>query len=481
MFAAIVLLALVLGTVVFHFLSPWYFTPIASNWSSMDDTVTLTFVVTGLAFVLVNLFIAYCIIKFRKREGRRAEYEPESVKLETWLTILTTVGIAAMLAPGLFIWKDVVTPPENATPVEVLARQWNWSYRLPGEDGQLGAVSVSHTTTDNPLGIDPTDPFGQDDIVIYDPVLHLEVGQPVTFLLRSNDVLHNFTVPQFRVKMDFVPGQVSYIWAEPTAEGSYDLLCEELCGVGHYAMRGRVIVDDTDNYDAWLADQPTFAQTQAGLNTDLLAGQASYAVCSSCHGVNGEGNKALHAPRLAGLNEEYMKRQLRHFKRGVRGANEEDTWGRTMAPMAMLLTDAAAINNVVSYINTLSGQPAFGVNDSYGLADALERFDVNSIGKPSESAALYQSTCAQCHGPNGDGVWTVNAPALTALDDWYLAGQLKNFRDGVRGRHKDDLYGLQMGLASNTMTDDEAIQNMVAYIKTLGDNPEQPVKLAQQR
>ena len=83
MFAAIVLLVLVLGTVVFHFLSPWYFTPIASNWSSMDDTVTLTFVVTGLGFVLVNLFIAYCIIKFRNKEGRRAEYEPESVKMES--------------------------------------------------------------------------------------------------------------------------------------------------------------------------------------------------------------------------------------------------------------------------------------------------------------------------------------------------------------------------------------------------------------
>ena len=86
MFAAIVLLVLVLGTVVFHFLSPWYFTPIASNWSSMDDTITLTFVVTGLAFVSCNVFIAYCIIKFRNKEGRRAEYEPESVKLETWLT-----------------------------------------------------------------------------------------------------------------------------------------------------------------------------------------------------------------------------------------------------------------------------------------------------------------------------------------------------------------------------------------------------------
>ena len=282
MFVAIVLLVLVLGTVAFHFLSPWYFTPIASNWTSMDDTVTLTFVMTGLGFGLINLFIAYCVIKFRNKDGRRAEYEPESVKMETWLTILTTVAIAAMLAPGLLIWGEVVTPPDDAAEVEVLARQWNWSYRLPGEDGQLGAVAVSHTTTDNPLGIDPSDPFGQDDIVIYDPVLHLQADQAVTFLLRSNDVLHNFTVPQFRVKMDFVPGQVSYIWAEPEVEGSYDLLCEELCGVGHYAMRGRVIVDGEEAYAAWLADQPTFAETQIGLNTDVAAGQAAYAVCRSC-------------------------------------------------------------------------------------------------------------------------------------------------------------------------------------------------------
>ena len=189
MFAAIVLLVLVLGTVVFHFLSPWYFTPIASNWTSMDDTVTLTFVMTGLGFVLVNLFIAYCIIKFRNKEGRRAEYEPESVKMETWLTILTTVAIAAMLAPGLLIWGEVVTPPDDATEVEVLARQWNWSYRLPGEDGQLGAVAVSHTTTDNPLGIDPSDPFGQDDIIIYDPVLHLQADQAVTILFVAVCVL----------------------------------------------------------------------------------------------------------------------------------------------------------------------------------------------------------------------------------------------------------------------------------------------------
>ena len=481
MFVAIILLVLTLGTVVFHYLSPWYFTPIASNWASMDDTVTLTFIVTGLGFVLINVFIAYCVIKFRNKEGRRAEYEPESIKMEVWLTGLTTVAIAALLAPGLVIWGDVVTPPEDAIEIEVLARQWNWSYRLPGEDGQLGAVAVSHTNEDNPLGIDPSDPFGQDDIIVYDPVLHLQIDQPVTFILRSNDVLHNFTVPQFRVKMDFVPGQVSYIWAEPTVTGSYDLLCEELCGVGHYAMRGRVIVDDDPEYATWIADQPTFADTQSGLNTDLLAGQASYAVCSSCHGVNAEGNKAMHAPRLAGMDAEYMKRQLRHFKRGVRGTHEDDTWGQTMAPMAMMLADGSAINNVVAYIDTLSGQADFDDDASYNLSAAVERYAPSASGDPNKSAALYQSTCAMCHGGAGDGVWTMNAPQLTGLEGWYLSSQIKNFRDGIRGRHSDDLYGLQMGLVSNTMTDDQAIEDMVAYIMTLESTTEEPVKLAQQR
>jgi cytochrome c oxidase subunit 2 len=245
-------------------------------------------------------------------------------------------------------------------------------------------------------------------------------------------------------------------------------------------MRGRVIVDSEESYAAWLADQPTFAETQAELTTDLMAGQASYGVCSSCHGANGEGNKAMHAPRLAGMDGEYMKRQLRHFKRGVRGAHEDDTWGRTMAPMAMMLADASAINNVVSYINTLSGQADFDGDSQYDLSAAVERYEPSASGDPAKSAALYQSTCAQCHGDDGQGVWTVNAPALTGLDDWYLAAQIKNFRDGIRGRHADDLYGLQMGLVSNTMTTDQAIEDMVAYIGGL-ENPQQPVKLAQQR
>ena len=95
-------------------------------------------------------------------------------------------------------------------------------------------------TVDNPLGVDPDDPNGKDDIVVADPTFHLLVNQPVQVLLRSTDVLHDFAVPQFRVKMDLVPGLVTYQWFTPTVVGTYEMLCEELCGVGHFAMRGRM-------------------------------------------------------------------------------------------------------------------------------------------------------------------------------------------------------------------------------------------------
>ena len=101
---------LIVGSVLFHVLSPWYLTPLASNWGMIDTTIDITFWVTGIVFVAVNAFMAYCIIKFRHRKDRRSDYEPENRKLELWLTGITAVGVAAMLAPGLIVWAEFVTP-----------------------------------------------------------------------------------------------------------------------------------------------------------------------------------------------------------------------------------------------------------------------------------------------------------------------------------------------------------------------------------
>ena len=451
MVIAIVLVLLVVGSVLFHFLSPWYFTPIASNWSAMDDTISLTFWVTGFVFVIVNLFMAYCVVRYRRRDGTRAAYEPENKKLEWWLIGLTAVGIAGMLAPGLSVWAKFVDVPNDAALLEVVGKQWSFSFRFPGNDGKLGIVDAKHISDKNPFGMNPDDPNGQDDVLVSSSELHLPIGKPVKLLLRSVDVLHNFAVPQFRAKMDLVPGMVTFFWLAPTRIGKFDILCNELCGVGHYVMRGKVVVEEEAAFQAWLSGHPTFAQSSARATGDAAAGKPLYAVCAACHGVQAEGNPALHAPKLSGQGDWYLQRQLKNYKQGARGTHAKDVFGKMMAPMAATLTDDTAINNVSAYIKTLPDNPA----------------PATVQGDASAGRRLYVTTCGTCHGPGGLGVQAMNAPALKGMSDWYLVTQLKNFKQGVRGTHPQDIYGPQMALMSETLSDDRAINNLVAYINAL--------------
>ncbi|WP_136658847.1 cytochrome c oxidase subunit II [Nitratireductor sp. XY-223] len=257
---ALILVVVVVGSIMFHVLSPWWWTPIASNWGYIDDTLIITFWITGVVFTLVILFMAYCVLRFRHKEGRKAAYEPENNKLEWALTIVTGLGVAAMLAPGLIVWAQFVSVPDEATEIEVLAQQWSWNFRLPGADGKLGLSDNRLIDADNPLGVNRSDAAGQDDIIIEADDLHLPIGKPVKVLLRSADVLHDFYVPEFRAKMDMLPGMVTYFWFTPTRTGEFEILCAELCGVGHPHMRGFVVIDTEEDYQEWLQEQSTFAQ-----------------------------------------------------------------------------------------------------------------------------------------------------------------------------------------------------------------------------
>ncbi|MBI4289876.1 MAG: c-type cytochrome [Betaproteobacteria bacterium] len=449
MLIAVVLVLLVGGSLLFHFLSPWWFTPIASNWQMMDETVNITFWITGIVFVAVNLFMAYAIVRHRHRQGQRAKYEPENKKLEWWLTGITTVGVAAMLTPGLFVWAKFIDVPQDAIVVEALGQQWNWTFRFPGRDGALGTTGAKLVTADNPFGIDPQDLKGRDDILITRAELHLPVGKPVKLLLRSNDVLHDFTVPQFRVKMDLVPGTVTHLWFTPTRTGAFDVLCEELCGVAHFAMRGRVVVDEAPAFESWLAGQPTYSQSLAQAAGDAAAGKASYVICSACHGANGEGNQSLNAPKLAGQSPWYLERQLTNFKQGLRGTRDEDVYGKQMAALAAAL-EGPSIKNVMAYLATLPD----------GRAPST------LTGDAARGKALY-TTCAECHGAAGEGIWSTHAPRLAQMNDWYLARQLRNFKQGIRGGHPQDFPGAQMGFMARALARDEDISDLVAYIGTL--------------
>ena len=442
---------LIVISLVFHFASPWYLTDIASNWSSIDTTILITFWVAGFVFVAVNLFLAYSVYKYRYSKDRRAKYEPENQKLEHTLTLFTAIGVAAMLAPGLFVWADFVQVPDDAHEVEAVGQQWQWSFRYPGADGVMGTAGNEYVSPDNPLGVNPSDPFGQDDLIVEDKVMHLPVDKPVHMLLRSKDVLHDFAVAQFRVKMDLVPGTVTYLWLTPTEEGTYDLFCEELCGIGHHIMRGRVVVEGESEYNNWLASLPTFAETQQDNSGDASVGQAQYAVCSACHGQNGEGNQALNAPKLAGQEDWYLRKQINYYKSGIRGTHEDDPYGAQMAPMVATLTNDAAINNVIAHIGTLPDNSA---------PDTIE-------GDAANGKELYEATCGICHAADGMGVWSVHAPRLAGMSDWYLARQLQYFKDGIRGAHPDDELGYQMTSMVTALEDEEAINDVVSYINTL--------------
>lgn len=301
MLFAAVLIAIVVASVVFHLASPWWTTPLASNWRSMDDTLTITLLVTGFFFIAVNLFLAYTLLRYRHRERARAAYEPENKRLERWLTAITTVGIAALLAPGLLVYASYVSAPRDALVLEVLGQQWQWRYRFPGAGGKLGATDPRFVSATNPFGLDPADPAGRANILVDSNEVHLPLGRPVKVLLRSHDVLHDFYVPPIRARMNLVPGMVTSFWFTPTQAGRYEVLCAQLCGVGHSQMRGAMVVEDEARFQAWLQAQPTFAMALAGPAIGTLAGAAGGDAakisqgqalsqskgCVACHTVDG--------------------------------------------------------------------------------------------------------------------------------------------------------------------------------------------------
>ena len=173
MIVALAIFLITIGSIVFHFWSPWWWTEVASNWGNMDDTILLTFWITGAVFVAICFFVAYCVWKYSYKKERRAEYKPEDKKLESRLTWATAIGVAALLAPGLVVWNQYVTVPKDAYKVEVFAYQWGWKYRLPGEDGKLGKTDIRYINDENPFGLILEDPNGKDDLLVDAQELHV--------------------------------------------------------------------------------------------------------------------------------------------------------------------------------------------------------------------------------------------------------------------------------------------------------------------
>lgn len=242
-----------------------------------------------------------------------------------------------MLAPGLFVYAKYVKAPPEALQLEVLGQQWQWRYRFPDASGKLGRSDTSLVSGANPFGLDSRDPVARDNVFVNNNEVHLPLDHPVKVILRSHDVLHDFYVPQFRARMNMVPGMITSFWFTPTRAGRYEVLCAQLCGVGHFNMRGIVVVEEATQFQAWLERQPTFALAMASPSTPTsgagsgtpsalvatgqsLAQSRGYTACHSVDGSSGVGPswKGLYGKQetlvdgsVVLADEAYLKRSIR--------------------------------------------------------------------------------------------------------------------------------------------------------------------------
>jgi cytochrome c oxidase subunit II len=214
----------------------WLLPENAATFGDIDALYYLILWITGAIFVVVQALLIYFIVKYRRRPGRKAEYIVGSTRAEIAWTAIPFFILLFLAFRSYDVWVDVRDPTRFPAPgleIEVLASQFEWEATYPGPDGQLGT---------------------DDDFTVRNR-LHVPVNTPVIVHLRSADVIHSFFVPAFRVKQDAVPGMVIPIWFEATRTGEFVLGCAELCGIGHYRMRGSVTVLTADEFARWQEEE----------------------------------------------------------------------------------------------------------------------------------------------------------------------------------------------------------------------------------
>ena len=212
----------------------WWLPPRASSFAgAIDGLFIAILIITGIAFVLVETGLIWFIWHYRQRPGRKAFYIIGNNRAEAIWTAIPAVTMVALGVVSNHYWVEIKgrnSVPANAYPIGVHAKQFEWQITYPGPDGQLGTP---------------------DDFTVRNQ-LHVPLGRPIVLYLSSEDVIHSFYVPQFRVRQDMVPGMHIRAWFQATVPGTYELGCSQLCGLGHYRMRAQVFVQTPEDYDAWL-------------------------------------------------------------------------------------------------------------------------------------------------------------------------------------------------------------------------------------
>ncbi len=230
--------------------------PLASHHGAgIDAMIRFLLVTTGLMFLAGHVMLGLLVWRGARRSRITLRLAP--AKAERWVAVtlgllMTFVAEGGVLAIGLPVFEEYFGDiPHDAVQLEVTAQQFAWNVRYPGADGIFGRTDVALIDTNNPIGLDRNDPAAADDTLTINQIT-VPVNQPVKVILRSRDVIHSFFLPNFRVKQDAVPGMTIEIWFTPTREGRFEIPCTELCGLGHYRMKGFLNVVSRSEFQAFL-------------------------------------------------------------------------------------------------------------------------------------------------------------------------------------------------------------------------------------
>ncbi|MCS7062487.1 MAG: cytochrome c oxidase subunit II [Methylacidiphilales bacterium] len=253
----------------------WWSPPnVTEGGKEVDALLMFIFGLTTTVFILVMGTLIYCLFRYQRRPGVPAVYSHGNNTLEiVWTTV------PALIFIGLWIWsndawrklQNTANMPEDTLRLEIVAEQYGWHIRYPGEDGILGNSGDHLYTDENKLGIDQSDPASHDDFVTYNEMT-IPVNRHVHILLRSRDVIHAFYVPEFRLYQDTVPGRkITWLNFRPIATGRFTIACSQLCGVGHYNMQAKLNVVTPEEYTAWIKEKQQQKRATKSISTSQRA------------------------------------------------------------------------------------------------------------------------------------------------------------------------------------------------------------------
>lgn len=255
---AVLMLVLIIVSLWLFIARPWWFPELASvRGGDIDGVFSAVLIVTGIAFIGVQGALGYFVARYGTQGTERAGYWHDNPKAEAGLLIGTAVIMTILVFMGQRVWANIyfTDAPKDALEVQVTGEQFSWNFHYAGPDGVFGRTDPKLVTGTNTIGLDRKDPAAKDDIVTINE-MHAVEGKPVKVRLRSKDVIHSFFLPNMRVKQDAVPGMSILIWLIPSKAGKFEIACAELCGLGHYRMKARLIVDKTEQeLDNWVKQQ----------------------------------------------------------------------------------------------------------------------------------------------------------------------------------------------------------------------------------